>query len=137
MLTCAFVAEPYLDGWLLPLIAFGTGALVRGRSLLVAYCAFRESYREAVRRLRPALKNARAKHYADERGLEALLAERVLRLQESRIGRAMRPLHRSGRVLTSTKRSASSSPPPPLCAGRFDCHHCYIGTFPLYTLPRR
>ncbi len=92
MLACAFIAEPYLDSRLLPWIAFGSGLLCGGMALLAPLALSKESYREAVKRLRPALKNARAKHYADERGLEALLAERVLRLQESRIGRAMRPL---------------------------------------------
>lgn len=51
MLACAFAAEPYLDGALLPWIALGTGVICGGVSLLVPITLSQERYEEARQRL--------------------------------------------------------------------------------------
>lgn len=92
MLACAFAAEPYLGGRLLPWIALGTGALCGGASLLAPIALSRERYDEAIERLRPMLHEARTAHGKIEDEMHLVIDAWVPRFQQSRLGRALEPL---------------------------------------------
>lgn len=92
MLACAFIAEPYLDGALLPWIALGTGILCGGASLLAPIALSKERYDDALERLRPMLREARTAHGYIQDEMDLVVEAWVPRFQQSRLGRALEPL---------------------------------------------